>query len=74
MVVRVSVAYEDTLQLAEGLPNIRRQSRVCPKVSCHLTPCPLASVEQEAAPIWDLNKLARYCPKIGGRRERGYQK
>src|SRR6266404_4998474 len=65
----MGVADEDAFQIAQGLPNVRWPSLVQPEVSCHLAPRSLTRVEQNIAPIWDLDKLRRYYSKINAETE-----
>ena len=58
MVISMSVADEDGLDIPQNFPDVVRLVGVCAEESAHLTPRPFTSFKQDAAVFWDADKVS----------------
>jgi len=53
MVISMSVADKDGLDIPQNFPDVIRLVGVCPEEPAHLTPCPLTGFEEDAPSVRD---------------------
>ena len=58
MVISMSVADEDGLDIPQNIPDVVRLVGICAEESAHLAPRPLTGFEQDAPVLWDADKVS----------------
>ena len=59
MVISMSVASKDDLDVPQNLPDVVRFVGICAEESAHLAPRPLTGFKQDAPVFWDTYEISR---------------
>jgi hypothetical protein len=58
MVISMSVADKDGLDVPQNFPDVVRFVGICAEESAHLAPRPLTGFKQDATALWDADKVS----------------